>query len=108
LHPAVLFLSPQHISWRPPADEAFYTGGINPALREQRRKASVLGREGTSWDIGHALRFLLSNHARYITGQTLIVDGGATLVGPLAIAQLTLRANGVRPNDGDDNACGAA
>ncbi|MFT6580809.1 MAG: NAD(P)-dependent dehydrogenase (short-subunit alcohol dehydrogenase family) [Alphaproteobacteria bacterium] len=25
---------------------------------------------------------MLSNHARYITGQTLVVDGGATLRGP--------------------------
>ena len=45
-------------------------------------RASVLGVEGTGWDIGHAVRFLLSDHARYITGQTLVVDGGATLVGP--------------------------
>jgi NAD(P)-dependent dehydrogenase (short-subunit alcohol dehydrogenase family) len=28
------------------------------------------------------VRFLLSEQARYITGQTLVVDGGATLVGP--------------------------
>jgi NAD(P)-dependent dehydrogenase (short-subunit alcohol dehydrogenase family) len=42
----------------------------------------VLGREGSGWDIGLAVRFLLSGHARYITGQTLVVDGGATLVGP--------------------------
>jgi NAD(P)-dependent dehydrogenase (short-subunit alcohol dehydrogenase family) len=28
------------------------------------------------------VRFLLSERARYITGQTLVVDGGATLVGP--------------------------
>lgn len=59
-----------------------YTSGMSPAGREQRRKASVLGIEGTGWDIGYAVRFLLSNHARYITGQTLVVDGGATLVGP--------------------------
>ena len=41
-----------------------------------------MGVEGTGWDIGHAVRFLLSDYARYITGHTLVVDGGATLVGP--------------------------
>jgi len=59
-----------------------YTGQMTPAGREARRQASVLGLEGLGWDIGHAVRFLLSAHARYITGQTLVVDGGATLVGP--------------------------
>jgi NAD(P)-dependent dehydrogenase (short-subunit alcohol dehydrogenase family) len=47
-----------------------------------RRRASVPGVEGTGWDIGYAVRFLQSAEARYITGQTLVVDGGATLVGP--------------------------
>ncbi|HTS93732.1 MAG TPA: SDR family oxidoreductase [Stellaceae bacterium] len=59
-----------------------YAHGMSPAAREQRRRASVLGLEGTGWDVGLAVRFLLSGHARFITGQTLIVDGGATLVGP--------------------------
>jgi NAD(P)-dependent dehydrogenase (short-subunit alcohol dehydrogenase family) len=59
-----------------------YAGGMSAAARETRRKASALGIEGTGWDIGHAVRFLLSDHARYITGHTLVVDGGATLVGP--------------------------
>ena len=59
-----------------------YTGQMTPAGREARRQASVLGLEGLGWDIGHAVRFLLSGHARYITGQTLVVDGGASLVGP--------------------------
>ncbi len=59
-----------------------YTGQMTPAGREARRKSSVLGLEGLGWDIGHAVRFLLSAQARYITGQTLVVDGGATLVGP--------------------------
>ena len=59
-----------------------YTGQMTPAGREARRKASVLGIEGLGWDIGHAVRFLLSQRARYITGQTLVVDGGASLVGP--------------------------
>jgi NAD(P)-dependent dehydrogenase (short-subunit alcohol dehydrogenase family) len=59
-----------------------YSRGMTAEAREQRRRASVLGREGTGWDIGNAVRFLLSHHARYITGQVLVVDGGATLVGP--------------------------
>ena len=56
--------------------------GMSPEARERRRRASVLGIEGTGWDVGYAVRFLLSSHARYITGQTLVVDGGMTLVGP--------------------------
>jgi NAD(P)-dependent dehydrogenase (short-subunit alcohol dehydrogenase family) len=59
-----------------------YERGMPPQARENRRRASVLGIEGTGWDVGHAVRFLLSEHARYITGQTLVVDGGTTLVGP--------------------------
>ena len=59
-----------------------YSRQMTAAGREARRKASVLGIEGTGWDIGRAVRFLLSAEARYITGQTLVVDGGATLVGP--------------------------
>ena len=56
--------------------------GMSEANRAQRAKASVLKIEGTGWDIGHAVRFLMSNHARYITGQVLVVDGGVTLQGP--------------------------
>jgi NAD(P)-dependent dehydrogenase (short-subunit alcohol dehydrogenase family) len=59
-----------------------YTGQMTPAGREARRKASVLGLEGLGWDIGNAVRWLLSAQARYVTGQTLVVDGGASLVGP--------------------------
>ena len=59
-----------------------YQRGMSPEARERRRRASVLQLEGTGWDIGQAVRFLLSDHARYITGQTLVVDGGATLSGP--------------------------
>ena len=58
-----------------------YTEGMSPAARERRRQASILGVEGTGWDIGYAVRFLLSDQARFITGQTLVVDGGTTLVG---------------------------
>ncbi len=59
-----------------------YARGMTDQARETRKNASVLRTEGTGWDIGMAVRFLLSDQARYITGQALSVDGGATLVGP--------------------------
>ena len=59
-----------------------YAGGMSAAARNQRTSASALKVEGTGWDIGHAVRFLMSNHARYITGQVLVIDGGVTLQGP--------------------------
>lgn len=59
-----------------------YASGMSDQARAHRARASLLGIEGSGWDIGHAARFLLSNHARYITGQTLLVDGGVSLQGP--------------------------
>ena len=56
--------------------------GMTEAARAARANASVLKIEGTGWDIGHGVRFLMSNHARYITGQVLVIDGGVTLQGP--------------------------
>lgn len=61
--------------------------GMTEANRAQRANASVLKIEGTGWDIGHTVRFLLSNHARYITGQVIVVDGGVTLQGPARDSQ---------------------
>ncbi|MEE1925143.1 SDR family oxidoreductase [Pseudomonas sp. 148P] len=49
-----------------------------------------LGRLGEPQDIAAAMLFLASDNAAYITGQTLIVDGGATLPETLA----TLESNG--------------
>jgi NAD(P)-dependent dehydrogenase (short-subunit alcohol dehydrogenase family) len=54
-------------------------GNMSDAARDQRRKSSLLEVEGTGWDIGNAVVFLSSDWARYITGQTLVVDGGCTL-----------------------------
>lgn len=42
-------------------------------------KAVPMGRLGTPEDIAHAVLFLASNEASYITGQNLIIDGGQTL-----------------------------
>lgn len=59
-----------------------YGRGMSEAARAQRASASPLGIEGTGWDIGNAVVFLSSARARYITGQTLVVDGGITAYGP--------------------------
>jgi len=59
-----------------------YARGMSETARANRKKASVLKMEGTGWDIGHAVKFLFSNYARYITGQVLVVDGGTTLQAP--------------------------
>jgi NAD(P)-dependent dehydrogenase (short-subunit alcohol dehydrogenase family) len=59
-----------------------YARGMSERARANRARASLLKTEGTGWDVGHAVKFLLSNFARYITGQVLVVDGGVTLQAP--------------------------
>ncbi|HLC22592.1 MAG TPA: SDR family oxidoreductase, partial [Candidatus Nanoarchaeia archaeon] len=43
-------------------------------------KTIPLGRAGRPQDIAEAVAFLASDAASYITGQTIIVDGGLTVV----------------------------
>ena len=46
-------------------------------LREQRDAMVPLGHKmGTAWDVAHAVRFLVSDDAAFITGVVLPVDGG--------------------------------
>jgi NAD(P)-dependent dehydrogenase (short-subunit alcohol dehydrogenase family) len=47
--------------------------------REERRRRTPLGTEGTAWDVAWAAVYLASDEARWVTGQTLVVDGGLTL-----------------------------
>jgi NAD(P)-dependent dehydrogenase (short-subunit alcohol dehydrogenase family) len=56
--------------------------GLDEEARQARRSAGVIDHEGTGWDIGNAVVFLLSERAAWITGETLIVDGGVTLRSP--------------------------
>jgi len=47
--------------------------------RPSRARTPVpLGRQGTGWEIAYATLFLLSGEASYVTGQSLVVDGGLT------------------------------
>lgn len=48
-------------------------------VTERLRRRIPLGRLGTPDDIAGAMLFLASRDAAYITGQTIIVDGGALL-----------------------------
>jgi NAD(P)-dependent dehydrogenase (short-subunit alcohol dehydrogenase family) len=41
-----------------------------------------MGRPAYVSDIAHAALFLVSDKAKHITGQTLIVDGGWTSISP--------------------------
>jgi 3-oxoacyl-[acyl-carrier protein] reductase len=59
---------------------------LSEGLEEQgqdyldRMSASIpLGRLGTAAEIGHAALFFASEEAGYVTGQTLVVDGGQVL-----------------------------
>lgn len=46
---------------------------------DDMKKAIPLGRIGTPEDVAHAILFLASKEASYITGQSITVDGGQTL-----------------------------
>ncbi|WP_135469065.1 SDR family NAD(P)-dependent oxidoreductase [Crenalkalicoccus roseus] len=58
-------------------------GANDAAALVARRHASVpMGRMGDAWDVAHAVLFLASDEARYITATHLIVDGGLTAARP--------------------------
>ena len=52
------------------------------ALIEARNRAVPVGHMGDAWDIAHAVLFLASDEARYITATEIIVDGGLTAAMP--------------------------
>jgi 3-oxoacyl-[acyl-carrier protein] reductase len=52
-------------------------GASSGASAHQGRRESPLGRRGTPDEVAAAVRFLAGPGARYITGQTLHVNGGA-------------------------------
>jgi NAD(P)-dependent dehydrogenase (short-subunit alcohol dehydrogenase family) len=56
-------------------------GRLASAGRPSRERTPIpLGRQGTAWEVAEATVFLLSPQSSYITGQTLAVDGGLSLI----------------------------
>ena len=55
------------------------TADLSDEIREQAIAAIPLGRMGAPEDIARAVAFLASDEAAYITGQTLVVDGGMVM-----------------------------
>ena len=53
--------------------------GLGAEYLQKMTRAIPLGVLGEPEDIGHAAAFLASDEARFITGQTLVVDGGQVL-----------------------------
>jgi NAD(P)-dependent dehydrogenase (short-subunit alcohol dehydrogenase family) len=51
-------------------------------LVAKRNAAVPIGRMGEAWDTAHAVLFLASDEARYITATHLVVDGGLTAARP--------------------------
>jgi NAD(P)-dependent dehydrogenase (short-subunit alcohol dehydrogenase family) len=62
-----------------------------PDLRERRKRAGLLGTEGTAWDIAWATLFLASDESRWITGVLLPVDAGTTSSTALGLQTLEMR-----------------
>jgi len=63
---------------RTPMSEGLFRlpGGLDPVVA-----ATPLGRTGSAEEVADAVVFLLSDQARFITGQDLVVDGGLGLPG---------------------------
>ena len=56
----------------------YATGGQAEEYMNMRNAQVPLGKMGDAWDVANATLFLVSDEARYITGQELVVDGGIT------------------------------
>jgi NAD(P)-dependent dehydrogenase (short-subunit alcohol dehydrogenase family) len=70
------------------------------------REVCMLHIDGTGWDVGWAVVFLVSDEARFITAATLAVDGGAMAQSPMSVA-LRLRGSELMRRDNTQRPAGA-
>lgn len=61
-------------------------------------KLNPVGRPGSVSDVAGAALFLVSDHAKYITGQCLVIDGGWSCISPSPYDEVT--------SPGDDSSAG--
>lgn len=54
-------------------------GGDTEQMMRYRDALSPMGRQGESWDVAAMAVFLASDDSRYVTGATMVVDGGQSL-----------------------------
>lgn len=57
--------------------DAYGAADFDEMMRKRDRQIPR-GKMGTGWDVAHAALFLASDEADFITGQSLVVDGGVT------------------------------
>jgi NAD(P)-dependent dehydrogenase (short-subunit alcohol dehydrogenase family) len=63
----------------------------NPQEEWAMRETQVLGRYGLPEDIGWACVFLASDESSYMTGATMVIDGGLTIQSPEALVRPSFR-----------------
>ncbi|HNU71902.1 MAG TPA: glucose 1-dehydrogenase [Thermodesulfobacteriota bacterium] len=61
--------------------DKLHEGEKGQKVTEAVKKLIPLGRLGTPEDVADIVAFLVSDNARYVTGQVLSVDGGLTMIG---------------------------
>lgn len=66
--------------WTAMIDRTCKTEEDAAARRAERAARAALPHDGDAWDVAHAVVFLASPEARWISGQVISVDGGTQLI----------------------------